>query len=188
MAFCSNCGNHVNEGAVFCVQCGTKILQNSNQGNSRQGEKSSQDYSARERPYIDTSGVKIWSIINCFLCLPVAIYSMFKLYKVNKANTQAEAKAIYRTAKISCVIASVIGCLFILIFTASLLNYNSTNPSDGREDAQTCPLCGNSGKSPCMFCRGTGGNRDGDGLCSFCNGRGGIECELCKKRKTIRHQ
>ncbi len=30
MAFCSNCGNNVNEGAVFCAQCGKQILQNSN--------------------------------------------------------------------------------------------------------------------------------------------------------------
>lgn len=195
MAFCSNCGNNVNEGAVFCAQCGTKILQNSNQGNSQRGEKSSPDYFARERPYADTRGIMIWSIVNCFLCLPVAIYSILKLNKVNKANTQTEAKAIYRTAKISCIIASAIGGLFIIIFTTSLQSHDNSNKSGYRypsnyemmireneeryeeEDEDICPQCENTGERICYGCNGSGYNRYDNRLeCNVCGGRGTVPC------------
>lgn len=131
MAFCSKCGNSLDEGVVFCPKCGTPLEQKSagntnmqqpqphNYGQSQEQYNQHQGYQQpfflQQQPHINTSGTMVWAIINLFLCWPISIYSLITLNKVNKASTQEEAENYFKSAKTSCAIATGVGIIFCII-------------------------------------------------------------------------
>lgn len=109
MLFCKKCGSMIDEGAAFCSKCGTPVTERQTVNVQRPVQTC----------YIDTTGTMVWAIINMFLCWPISIYSILTLNKVNKAVSQDEGERYFKSARTSCVIATIIGIVVIFIALAS---------------------------------------------------------------------
>ncbi len=141
MAFCSQCGTNVQDGAGFCPQCGAKIAvaqpQQPQQAPPPQPQYQQQapppqpqqpyGYTAPQaNPYSAypwgnppsgqlNTGMLIWSIVNIFLCGLLGIIALiFTITAKSQMTAELEQKKL-QTAKVLNIISSIVGGLSIVI-------------------------------------------------------------------------
>lgn len=146
MKTCPNCQNPVNDGELFCPNCGTRIAVQPNpdidsKSNAQQpyGEPpfyTEQTNFAQNNNYytvpqtgwgINTTPYLIWSILNIiFCCLPLSIWSLVLVCNANKKPTYEQAQKDIKTAKIVCLAATIGGGIFQLFYVLlSLITWSN---------------------------------------------------------------
>lgn len=105
MAYCTNCGNEINENAPVCANCGTAQPQ-------AQGYSQPQDYSyvQSEQPEVVDKGGFLWGLLGC--CVPVVGLILFLVWKDTKPKTSKSAGIGALVGVISVVLIYV---LFIVL-------------------------------------------------------------------------
>lgn len=108
MGYCKNCGKELEEGAVFCNNCGTNqtgsnsMTQNGMQ-NMNPNPASQNNYN--QQNVVDNGGFG-WGLLGC--CIPIAGLILFLVWKDTKPKT---AKA----AGIGALVSVIIGVIYYII-------------------------------------------------------------------------
>lgn len=87
--FCPKCGNRLGDDAVFCSECGTRIV------NSNQMINTSNLVTTHiKEPPANLGWLTLLCTISIILCWPAAIYGFIQRSKAAKAETTEEANVI----------------------------------------------------------------------------------------------
>ncbi|MBE6547137.1 MAG: zinc-ribbon domain-containing protein [Ruminococcaceae bacterium] len=96
---CEKCGKPLEANEKFCSECGTENLQ----------------YEAMTGVRTYNTGLMVWSIINLFLCNILGLIAMMFTMSARNAATPAQATKDLKVAKILNIVATVVGCVVIIL-------------------------------------------------------------------------
>ena len=96
---CEKCGKPLEANEKFCSECGTENLQ----------------YEATVGVRTYNTGLMVWSIINLFLCTVLGLIAMMFTMSARNAATPAQATKDLKVAKILNIVATVVGCIVIIL-------------------------------------------------------------------------
>lgn len=101
MAYCNNCGTELLGSMTKCPNCGYNVA------NGQVG----QQYSV---PPYATGGLLAWSIIVLLLCTIPGIVALVQTTKINKCATVEEQAKKIHSAKVWCIVGTVLGVLALI--------------------------------------------------------------------------
>ncbi len=127
MKTCPNCQSSVNDNECFCPNCGSKVdaqqTPDVNANNNNTQPNCNQQAGGYYPPQqsgnqdINTTPILVWSIINLlFCCMPLGIWSLILSVTLNKKPTRQEAEKNYKTAKIICLVGTICGAIFQIVY------------------------------------------------------------------------
>ena len=124
MAFCSNCGNQVDDGAKFCPKCGKTLSGSfaSQQQPMNQGYQQPQyatQSNTQSQPLKPDSNMVMAILSTIFCCLPTGIYAIILANKVDGlyySGRYVEAEEAANGAKKWSIIGGVIAIIGILLY------------------------------------------------------------------------
>ena len=113
MAFCSNCGNEIENDAKFCSFCGAQ--QNSEKENP--ADIPIEDFAEKKPSGQLNVGMLVWSIINLLLCCqPLGIASLIFTILANGTKTAEDEAKKLKIAKTCNLIGTIGGAVIILLY------------------------------------------------------------------------
>lgn len=106
MAYCSNCGNEINENATFCGNCG-----------AAQGQAQDYSYSQPQetKPEVVDNGGFLWGLLGC--CVPIVGLILFLVWKDTKPKTS-------KAAGIGALVSVIVAVVYYIIVLALGLSFS----------------------------------------------------------------
>lgn len=112
MSYCTNCGAELSGVEARCPRCGAITAA---------GSVNPQSYAAPEigreagnvQPYA-TGGLIAWSIITLLLCTIPGIVALVQTCGINKCTTVPDQEKKIKSAKIWCIVGTVLGVLYLI--------------------------------------------------------------------------
>lgn len=114
MAYCTNCGNNIEDGVKFCPNCGAQQSSNDNGP-----EISFGDVQVNKSSGQLNVGQLVWSIINLLTCCtPLGIAGLILTLLAKDAHSAEEETSKLKTAKICNLIGTIGAGVIILLYIA----------------------------------------------------------------------
>ncbi len=138
MAFCSNCGNQVNDGIKFCPKCGQAVggspqQQVYQQPNAQQqvyqqpnAQQQYQQANVQQQPVKPDSNMILAILSTIFCCLPTGIYAIILANKVDKlyySGEYDEAEEASNGAKKWSIIGLVLAVVIYIIYAITVFAF-----------------------------------------------------------------
>jgi len=120
MAFCQNCGASNPDTNQFCTSCGAPLKEQAAQPAQQpvynQAPVYQQPVYQVPQPVapVATGGLLAWSIITLLLCTIPGIVAIVQTANINKCYTVEEQQKKISSAKIWCIVGTVLGVLAVI--------------------------------------------------------------------------
>lgn len=125
MAYCSNCGNYINDNALFCPKCGQRVavvvkIQ-------QQQISLSDSHHEQRKPPKPNSNVALAFLSTALCCFPIGVYALVLANKVDTLYYLGEYQKAEYTAEdakkwsIIGIVCGAIGEIVLLIFYLTLI-------------------------------------------------------------------
>lgn len=125
MAYCSNCGNYINDNVLFCPKCGKRVAVIVN---IQQQQVPLLNYSHDKRPPLKpNSNVALALLSTILCCFPIGIYAVVLANKVDTLYYLGEYQKAEYTAEdakkwaIIGIVCGTIAQIALLIFYLTLI-------------------------------------------------------------------
>jgi len=112
MAYCTNCGNNIEDGVKFCPNCGARQSSNDNGPEINFGDVQVNKSSGQLNV-----GQLVWSIINLLTCCtPLGIAGLILTLLAKDAHSAEEETSKLKTAKICNLIGTIGAAVFVVLY------------------------------------------------------------------------
>ena len=109
MPYCSSCGANNPDGNTYCTSCGAPLSA------SAPAPAPVVNAVPQYVAPISTGGMLAWSIIVLLFCTIPGIVAIVKTSGINKSYTVEEQQQKLKSAKIWCIVGSVLGALALIV-------------------------------------------------------------------------
>ena len=121
MAFCPKCGAQNEDSYSFCTTCGAPLKKA--EPEVREAAPVYNTYTPQPQvpqfvSPIPTGGLLAWAIITVLLCTIPGIVAIVQTAGINKCYTVEEQQKKLQSAKIWCIVGTVLGVLAIIFYAA----------------------------------------------------------------------
>lgn len=114
MPYCTRCGANNPDGSSFCSSCGAPLTAEAPQTYAAPPQPQYIVTQPQYVPPVETGGMLAWAIITLLLCTIPGIVAIVKTTQVNKSFTVEEQQQKLQSAKIWCIVGTVLGVLAVI--------------------------------------------------------------------------